>query len=106
MGWFRSDPPVVDFEAVIDTDGVTWQAFTDDDGVLVIDTDAEVEVFVNRAVVGGTCIRRGSTTTGAWSSKWTTDRLGARPVRGLSRQPLRQPRPASVPGYGLNGTRR
>jgi nucleoid-associated protein YgaU len=53
MGWFRSDPPVVDFEAVIDTDGVTWQAFTDDDGVLVIDTDAEVEVFVNRAVVGG-----------------------------------------------------
>ncbi|MEU9356234.1 hypothetical protein AB0D65_35845 [Streptomyces griseoloalbus] len=38
---------------MIDTDGVTWQAFTDDDGVLVIDTDADVEVFVNRAVVGG-----------------------------------------------------
>lgn len=53
MGWFRSDPPVVDFEAVMDTDGVTWQAFTDEDGVLVIDTDADVEVFVNRAVVGG-----------------------------------------------------
>ncbi|GHB68010.1 hypothetical protein GCM10010377_68660 [Streptomyces viridiviolaceus] len=53
MGWFRSDPPVVDFEAVMDTDGVTWQAFTDEDGVLVIDTDAEVEVFVNRAIVGG-----------------------------------------------------
>jgi hypothetical protein len=53
MGWFRSEPPVVDFDAVIDTDGVTWQAFTDDDGVLVIDTDADVEVFVNRAVVDG-----------------------------------------------------
>lgn len=53
MGWFRSDPLVVDFDAVIDTDGVTWPAFTDDDGVLVIDTDADVEVFVNRAVVSG-----------------------------------------------------
>ncbi|MGW0143640.1 hypothetical protein [Streptomyces calvus] len=53
MGWLGGGPPVVDFEAVIDTDGVTWQAFTDDDGVLVIDTDADVEVFVNRAVVGG-----------------------------------------------------
>lgn len=53
MGWFRGDPPVVDFEAVMDTDGLTWRAFTDENGVLVIDTDAEVEVFVNRAVVGG-----------------------------------------------------
>ncbi|MET8572271.1 hypothetical protein [Streptomyces sp. NPDC004783] len=53
MGWFRSDPPVVDFEAVMDTNGFTWQAFTDDGGVLVIDTDADVEVFVNRAIVGG-----------------------------------------------------
>ncbi|MFB6961164.1 hypothetical protein ACFCYB_30200 [Streptomyces sp. NPDC056309] len=44
---------MVDFEAVIDTDGVTWQAYTDEDGVLVIDTDADVEVFVNRAIVGG-----------------------------------------------------
>ncbi|MFJ8351499.1 hypothetical protein ACIQ9J_35130 [Streptomyces sp. NPDC094153] len=44
---------MVDFEAVIDTDGVTWQAYTDEGGVLVIDTDADVEVFVNRAIVGG-----------------------------------------------------
>jgi hypothetical protein len=43
----------VEFDAVIDHDGVTWQAYTDDDGVLIIDVDADVEVFVNRAVVGG-----------------------------------------------------
>ncbi|MEV0185844.1 hypothetical protein AB0I54_42250 [Streptomyces sp. NPDC050625] len=53
MGFFRSDPPVVQFEAVIDTDGMTWQAYTDENGVLVIDTAADVEVFVNRAIVDG-----------------------------------------------------
>ncbi|MFI6254300.1 hypothetical protein [Streptomyces sp. NPDC051016] len=43
----------VDFDAVIDHDGVVWQAFTDENGVLVIDVDADVIVYVNRAVVGG-----------------------------------------------------
>ncbi|MGW7386876.1 hypothetical protein [Streptomyces sp. NPDC054794] len=44
---------MVQFEAVIDTDGLTWQAYTDENGVLVIDTDADVEVFINRAIVDG-----------------------------------------------------
>ncbi|MFJ8159162.1 hypothetical protein [Streptomyces sp. NPDC094468] len=43
----------VEFYAAIDHDGVVWQAFTDEDGVLVIDVDAYVIVYVNRAVVGG-----------------------------------------------------
>ncbi|MGW1534455.1 hypothetical protein [Streptomyces aureus] len=43
----------VEFDAVIDHDGVVWQAFTDDNGVLVIDVGADVIVYVNRAIVGG-----------------------------------------------------
>ncbi|MGW2964969.1 hypothetical protein ACWDGI_41890 [Streptomyces sp. NPDC001220] len=43
----------VEFDAVIDHDGVVWQAFTDEDGVLFIDVDADVIVYVNRAIVGG-----------------------------------------------------
>lgn len=53
MGWLGGDPSMVAFEVVIDTDGVTWQAYTDEDGVLVIDTAEDVEVFVDRAIVGG-----------------------------------------------------
>ncbi|WP_162469988.1 hypothetical protein [Streptomyces adustus] len=32
---------------------MVWQAFTDDDGVLVIDVAADVVVYVNRAIVDG-----------------------------------------------------
>ncbi|WP_042428057.1 hypothetical protein [Streptacidiphilus anmyonensis] len=53
MGWFSNDEPdVVDFEAVI-ARGVVWPAYTDENGVLVIDVDYDVEVLVDEAIVDG-----------------------------------------------------
>ncbi|MFF9607617.1 hypothetical protein ACF1GY_36045 [Streptomyces sp. NPDC014684] len=54
MGWFtRDEPEEVVFEEVVDTDGMIWPAFTDDDGVLWIDVDYDVEVTINGAIVDG-----------------------------------------------------
>ncbi|MDX3763925.1 hypothetical protein [Streptomyces sp. AK02-04a] len=44
---------MIEFDAVIDTEGYTWQATTDEDGVLWLVADETVEVVINRAVVGG-----------------------------------------------------
>ncbi|MFD8078187.1 hypothetical protein ACFV3E_36670 [Streptomyces sp. NPDC059718] len=54
VGWFFPDDGPVGFDAVMDVNGYTWQAFTDPDGVLVIQsTDPDLEVFVDRAIVDG-----------------------------------------------------
>ncbi|MCT9114064.1 hypothetical protein ACFWD7_33370 [Streptomyces mirabilis] len=44
---------MIEFDAVIDTEGYTWQATTDENGVLWLVADETVEVVINRAVVGG-----------------------------------------------------
>ncbi|MFJ2781544.1 hypothetical protein [Kitasatospora sp. NPDC087315] len=43
---------MTEFDAVIDSEGTIWDAFTDDDGVLWLDADESVVVTVTGVVIG------------------------------------------------------
>lgn len=53
MGLFSREEPVVEFESVVDTDGVIWPAWTDDAGQLWIDAEEGFEIAVSGAIVDG-----------------------------------------------------